>query len=213
MKKFYSTILAIIFSATALMAQESESTFAFMYKGEVVPNGSTVTISEYTDMDFIIEMIAPIYIKNVSTDATLLTLGCSGKENYAQDIQFCPDGSCRMLPSDGSELTVTYKDAIQPDSTVEKGTSWLHVTIFDTKSFKGSVEVRAFSAIDPDDCTTITVVFDTDAAQGINKVSSDSRKMEVYNLCGKKIATSMVGLPKGIYIIKQNGASRKVVIK
>jgi hypothetical protein len=37
--------------------------------------------------------------------------------------------------------------------------------------------------------------------------------MEFYNLCGKKIAESTIGLTKGIYIIKQNGTSRKVVIK
>ena len=115
-------------------------------------------------------------------------------------------------PSDGNEITTNYKDAVLPGSTVEQGKNWLHAMAFDTKSFKGSVELKAYCTLDPDDCTSITVVFDTDA-QGINKVTNDNNKMEVYNLCGKKIAESTIGLTKGIYIIKQNGTSRKVVIK
>ena len=73
MKKFYSTILAILFCSSALMAQE-ETTFAFMLGDEVIPNGGTVTISEYSDFDFMIEMQAPVYIKNVSEDASKLSL-------------------------------------------------------------------------------------------------------------------------------------------
>ncbi len=210
MKKFYSTILAILFCSSALLAQE-ETTFAFMLGDEVIPNGGTVTISEYSDFDFMIEMQAPVYIKNVSEDASKLSLTCVGKENY-KDIEFCPNGNCMAWPSDGNEITTNYKDAVLPGSTVEQGKNWLHAMAFDTKSFKGSVELKAYCTLDPDDCTTITVVFDTDA-QGINKVTNDNNKMEVYNLCGKKIAESTIGLTKGIYIIKQNGTSRKVVIK
>ena len=210
MKKFYSTILAILLCSSALMAQE-ETTFAFMLGDEIIPNGGTVTISEYSDFDFMIEMQAPVYIKNVSEDASKLSLTCVGKENY-KDIEFCPNGNCMAWPSDGNEITTNYKDAVLPGSTVEQGKNWLHAMVFDSKSFKGSVELKAYCTLDPDDCTTITVVFDTDA-QGINKVTNDNNKMEVYNLCGKKIAESTMGLTKGIYIIKQNGTSRKVVIK
>ena len=116
------------------------------------------------------------------------------------------------MPWSSNEITTNYNNAIAPGATVEEGSDWLHVLTFDTKSFKGSVELKAYCTLDPDDCTTITVVFDTDA-QGINKVTNDNNKMEVYNLCGKKIAESTMGLTKGIYIIKQNGTSRKVVIK
>jgi len=210
MKKFYSTILALIFCSSALLAQE-ETSFAFMLGDEVIPNGGTVTISEYEDFDFMIEMHAAVYVKNVCEDASLLSLSCVGKENY-NDIAFCPNGSCKNWPDNGNEITETYDKAIAPGATVEEGKDWLHAQVFDTKSFKGSVELKAYCTLDPEDCTSITVFFDTDA-QGINKVISDNNKMEVYNLCGKKIAESTKGLAKGIYIIKQNGASRKVVIK
>ncbi len=212
MKKLYSTILATLFGASALMAQEAETTFAFMYKGEIVPNGGTVTISESTDKGWMFEMDAPIYVKNISEVASMLTISGSGKENFA-DIQFCPNGSCRTFPSDGSSLSTDYENDLQPNATVEEGKSWLHAEIIGATSYTGSVELKAYCTIDPEDCTTITVVFDTNATQGINKVNYDSRKMEVYNLCGKKIAESTFDLAKGIYIIKQNGTSRKVVIK
>ena len=211
MKKFYSAILSILFCSSTLMAQE-ETTFAFMYGDEVIPNGGTITISEYEDFDFMIEMQAAIYVKNISEDASNLSLTCVGIENYNPSIEFCPNGNCMAWPSDGNELTTNYNKAVLPDSTIEKGKNWLHAMVFDTKSFKGSVELKAYCTLDPDDCTSITVVFDTDA-QGLNKVTNDGKKMEVYNLCGKKIADSTIGLTKGIYIIKQNGSSRKVVIK
>ena len=209
MKKFYSTILAILFCSSALMAQE-ETTFAFMFGNEVIPNGSTFTVSEYEGDDFIVEMQARIYIKNISEDASMLSLKCIGKENY-KDIEFCPNGNC-MSWMNNTELTTTYNDAVPAGGTVEQGNNWLHAQLIDTKSYKGSVELRAYCTLDPDDCAYIAVVFDTDA-QGINKVTNDNNKMEVYNLCGKKIAESTMGLTKGIYIIKQNGTSRKVVIK
>ncbi len=211
MKKFYSTILAILFCSSALMAQE-ETTFAFMYGDEVIPNGGSITISEYEDYDFMIEMQAAIYVKNVSEDASKLSLTCIGIENYNPSIEFCPNGNCMAWPSDGNELTTTYKDNVSAGGTVEKDKNWLHAMVFDAKTFKGSIELKAYCTLDPDDCATITVVFDTDA-MGLNKVSSESNRMEVYNLCGKKIAESTMGLTKGIYIIKQNGTSRKVVIK
>lgn len=210
MKKIYSILFAAIFGTTSLMAQEAETTFAFVYNNEVVPNGATITISEYTDLGFMIEMDAPICIKNISADASLLTISCAGIENFA-DIQFCPNGSCRTCPSDGSEISTDYEKPLEPDSTVEKGNSWLHADVY-SNTYKGSVVLKAYCTLDPEDCTTITVQFDTDA-QGINKVTNDIEKMEVYNLCGKKVAQTTIGLPQGIYIIKQSGISRKVVIK
>ena len=150
-------------------------------------------------------------MKNVSEDASKLSITCVGKENY-RDIEFCPNGNCMAWPSEGNELSTTYKDDVAAGGTIEEGNNWLHAIAFDTKSFKGIVELKAYCTLDPDDCATITVVFDTNA-QGINAISTDSQKVEVYNLCGKKIAESTMGLKKGIYIIKQNGTSRKVVIK
>ena len=212
MRKLYSTILALLCGSSVIMAQE-ETSFVFMHGKEVIPNGGTITVSEYEDYDFMIEMSAPVYVKNISEDASKLSLTCLGLENYNPSIEFCPNGNCMAWPSEGNELTTTYKEDVTPGGTVEEGKNWLHALVFDTKTFKGSVQLKAYCTLDPDDCATITVVFDTEA-QGINKVTADASKaVEVYNLCGKKIAESTSGLTKGIYIIKQNGTSRKVVIK
>ena len=37
--------------------------------------------------------------------------------------------------------------------------------------------------------------------------------IEVYNLCGQLVANQLDKLPKGVYIVKQDGTSRKVVIR
>ena len=49
MKKLYSIIFTLLFCSSAIMAQE-ETTFAFMFGDEGVPNGGTVTISEFEDL-------------------------------------------------------------------------------------------------------------------------------------------------------------------
>ena len=43
--------------------------------------------------------------------------------------------------------------------------------------------------------------------------TEDKDIIEVYNLCGQLVSNSMDKLTKGVYIIKQNGSSRKVVIR
>ena len=43
--------------------------------------------------------------------------------------------------------------------------------------------------------------------------ADDKDSIEVYNLCGQLVGNSLDKLPKGVYIVKQNGTSRKVVIR
>ncbi|MBP5345998.1 MAG: T9SS type A sorting domain-containing protein [Bacteroidales bacterium] len=43
--------------------------------------------------------------------------------------------------------------------------------------------------------------------------TEDKDAIEVYNLCGQLVSNSMDKLSKGVYIVKQNGTSRKVVIR
>lgn len=57
-----------------------------------------------------------------------------------------------------------------------------------------------------------------DTLQIKSSISLDARdnkdaEMEVFNLCGQHISYSLNNLDKGVYIVKQNGTSRKVVIR
>ena len=43
--------------------------------------------------------------------------------------------------------------------------------------------------------------------------NTSEETIEVYNLCGQLVANQLDKLPKGVYIVKQDGTSRKVVIR
>lgn len=220
MKKIYSTIFASLLGAASLMAQDA-TTFAFVYNGEVVPNGSVINVAE-TELaaDFgtikIYEMHIDLKVKNVSENACNLTLGCEGKENY-NSIQFCPNNNCQPWPATSPVLSTDYKTATAPGAIADD-TDWLHVsaTVM-TESFEydGTVLVKAYPTSNADDCATVTVRFNTAGTDGIQNLGllQSNDKVEVYNLCGKKIADTTVGLNKGIYIIRQGNTSRKVTIK
>lgn len=190
----------------------------FTFNGEIVPTGSTVTVSEYELAEAmegvmnIFEMQSGLAIKNVSGGDDKVSLHAIGIENFL-DIQICPDGNCR--PWIDGEITADFKDKIPAGESADCSihVSYMDMTCSETLNYKGSVKLEAYSYYDEEDITSITLVFDTSASgSGIKKVKAD-KKCEVFNLCGKKIADSTTGLTKGIYIIKQNGTSRKVVIK
>lgn len=207
MKKIYASILMAMLGTTALMAQEEETTFSFVRNGEVIPNGSTVTISECMEIPGVLfSMESEIYIKNNSDDNEKAVVHAVGLENY-EEIEVCAGGNC--WPWNNGELTSKVFEM----AANEQQNAQIHV--FSTKgisSFKGSVKVDIYYSLDPDDCASITVVFDTNGS-GINEVTGDKKEIEVFNLCGKKIANSTEGLNKGIYIVKQGNTSKKVTIR
>lgn len=234
MKKLFTSITVALLGASAVYAQNASS-FAFTYKGETVANGATIVITEYgiadgTEAgDGIFAMHAPIQVKNASSKAAKLSLFCAGKENYEYSneegsffatVQFCPNGNCQPW-TDEAMLSTTYDAAIAAGAVADES-DWIHVSIMSDDpnaawTYKASVELKAVNADNESDCATITVVFDTNegvngGVQRLHSFATDS-KVEIFNLCGKMVANSTAGLTKGIYIVKQNGASRKVVIK
>lgn len=44
-------------------------------------------------------------------------------------------------------------------------------------------------------------------------VKLDDGPVEVYNLCGQFVTNDLRKLKKGVYVVKQNGASRKMVVR
>lgn len=234
MKKIYATIIAAFCASATLMAQNTS--FGFLFNGEPLANGSVITIAEAEvapgcePEDGIYAMHSDIKVKNVSSSATSLTLTIVGKENWDQLIddpwfnaivQFCPNNNCSPKGcqpwNDEGILSTNYLSPIE-SGTIADESDWLHVSIMSDDpvwSYKGVVELKAINSNNESDCATITVIYDTNGVTGVQSLGSLKRdvKCEVFNLCGKKIANSTVGLTKGVYIIKQNGTSRKVVIK
>lgn len=212
MKKLYTTILASMLGTAALMADEG--TFSFVRNGAVVPNGSTVTITEvevqdFGDNMFAYDMQSGLFIHNNEETAQKLSIKATGIENY-EDIQVCPDGNC--LPWSNGVIEADFKNPIPADGLGDAG---IHIGYMDMEgkgfSFKGSITVRAYCSLDDEDFTEITLVFDS-SASSLSKVKS-SQKLEVFNICGRLVGNSATGLKKGIYIFRQGDVSRKVVIK
>lgn len=88
-------------------------------------------------------------------------------------------------------------------TAVAEGMATITVTVIDENDVSST-----------DDCTVIVT-----AASGIEETAADNRyeidytqPYEIYDLSGKKIATSLKNLPKGIYIINQNNKSTKIAI-
>lgn len=213
MKKIFTTILAALIGSTALMAQEEDTSFSFYRNGELVPNGSTVTITEFkVEEDFgvmaLIEMNSGITVRNNYEGKGNVIISATGISNY-ESIQVCPGGNCIPWRADGTIVSAAIEIESEGEIDPQCHISGMFPAPF---SYIGSITITAADYFDDEDATTITVVFDT-TGSSIKGVKSDKSKCEVFNLCGKKIANSTVGLGKGIYIVKQNGTSRKMVIK
>ncbi len=44
-------------------------------------------------------------------------------------------------------------------------------------------------------------------------IKLDEGPVEVYNLCGQFVTNDLRKVKKGVYVVKQNGASRKMVVR
>ena len=216
MKKIYATIFAALIGSTALMAQEEEHTLSFVQNGQVLANGATITVSEveYQDltaygMGYAVEMAPKLSVRNNDEVKVKATMDCEGSGANFERIEFC-FGNCYSWAG-RTKLTSTVEIPASSDYTAQ-----IHVggTFVDEKNYSisdATVKLTLYPEMDPDDAVTLTVNFDTTGA-GI-KAAREQKPVEVYNLCGKKVATSTLGLSKGIYIIKEGGVSRKVTVK
>ncbi len=211
----------MMLGSASLMAQEEPTSFAFLYNGEVVPNGSVINIATVSTTDLgairIFDMHIDLKVKNVSEDASKLTLVCEGKENY-QKISFCPNGNCISWPMDGNNRLSTTYNAVAADAIADQ-MDWLHASsgaVTDASfEYDGTVTLKAYPPLDDEDCAVITVRFNTAGTEGIQNLAAmqNEQQVEVFNLCGKKVADGLNGLSKGIYIIRQGNNSRKITIR
>ncbi len=219
MKKLYATIFASLFCSAAIMAQEEHS-LVFVQNDQVLANGATLTISdvEYEDCtefaEFVggnygVEMNPRISVRNNEATKVSAVMDCDGIGANYKLIEFC-FGNCYAW---GDETHLSSTQSINAGKDL---LAMIHIggIYIDEKNFSvsdASVKLTLYPATDPDDKVTLTLVFDTTDAS--THAIKEQKSIEVYNLCGKQVATSTVGLPKGIYIVRHNGVSRKMTIK
>lgn len=209
MKKIYASILASLL-CTAAIAQEH--TLSFVQNGQALADGATITLSEveYIDLGdcFIIEMDPKISARNNTNAKVNATMDCDAIGEGYDDIQFC-FGNCYSWGA-STHLTSTVELKANEDYLAQVHVGGIFV---DEKNYSinAGVKLSLYPATAPEDVVTLNLVFDTTGA-GLKELNQ-AKTIEVYNLCGKKIATSTAGLSKGIYIIKQGGTSRKITIR
>lgn len=212
MKKIYASIFATLLGATMAFAQEEEHTLNFVYQGEVVANGATITVTEVETIEIIPgtiwmnEMDPKLQVINNEDSKVKATMECEGILNY-ESVEFCW-GQCYAW---GNNTKLSNTIDVEANETKVAQVHVAENCAPQDFVINSSVKLTLYPALDPEDVVTLTLVFDS-SSSSVKEVTKD-KQMEVFNLCGKKVGNSTIGLSKGIYIIRQGGTSRKVTIK
>lgn len=215
MKKIYTTILAALLSASVTLAEEGS--FSFVRNGEVVPSGSTVTVTEPEIENYgvfkVWKMESGLFLHNNTNGSLSVKIEAKGVDNYSE-IMVCPFESCKSWVGD----EVPFPDAF----SMTAGQTADMMTHIENMDFTGaatcpipkaSMKFKAINAANANDFAEVTLVFDATGENSIHAVQVTDKKAEVFNLCGKKVADTTQGLPVGVYIVRQGNKSKKITVR
>ena len=221
MKKIYTLIAALAFVAGSFA--QTDNTFEFVDKdGNVVPDGSTITVNEvYEDEWGVSQIKTGLYVISHSSnkEAVGLTFNLSKMDNG--NLSVCFPSNCINYDAVG---TYDNKTAIvDPNMNKDFQTEWLPATYGTaTATFTLSryeVVTKTVMGVQMEevgekiaDGPTVTVNFVYADPTAINGVESSAKKAVVarYNANGQRIAEPQHGLN----IVKySDGTTRKVVVK
>ena len=192
-------------------AQTSTNDVAFVdAQGKIIPNGTTVVLNAVKDAMFPPgwkEIAGEVYIKNMSDKNLTVTLFSSIDNIEEGNVTVCALGGCTPVEEGNSTeigsqmlLVGSEKESIAIEHTYErseKGSITLKLT---TKELGSKQEIEG---------PTIIVKFDTNPT-GIAEVASQKGlTYDVFNTQGTllyKQLTSLAGLPKGLYLVRQQSA-------
>ena len=201
-------------------AQTSSNDVVFVdEQGRVITNNTTVVLNKVEKTTFPFEgnkISGKVYIQNKSDKSLNVSLSYIINNIDEGELQVCAYGNCTFHSEAGTDKIGNKlfpiglkKEAVDIEHTYgesEKCTVTLKLTIKES----GSQEEKAGPMI--------TVKFDTKAT-GIAAVASQKGiTYDVYNTQGvllHKQLTSLINLPKGVYIVKQTGVAytKKYVIR
>ena len=199
-------------------AQTSTNDVAFVdAQGKIIPNGTTVVLNAVKDAMFPPgwkEISGEVYIKNTSDKDLTVTLFSRINSVDEGNVKVCALGGCTPLEEDNSTeigsqklLAGSERESIAIEHTYErseKGSITLKLT---TKESDSEQQIEGPS---------ITIKFDTNPT-GIAEVASQKGlTYDVFNTQGTllyKQLTSLAGLPKGLYLVRQQSVKGVTTIK
>ena len=208
-------LLVLIGLLTSLLvsaqAQTSNNDVAFVdAQGKVIPNGTTVVLNAVKEAMFPPgwkEIAGEVYIKNTSDKNLTVTLFSRINSVDEGNVTVCALGGCTPLEEDNSTeigsqklLAGSEKESIAIEHTYErseKGSITLKLT---TKESDSEQQIEGPS---------ITIKFDTDPTAIAEVASQKGLTYDVFNTQGTllyKQLTSLAGLSKGLYLVKQMSA-------
>ena len=212
-------LLVLIGLLTSLLvsaqAQTSNNDVAFVdAQGKVIPNGTTVVLNAVKDAMFPPgwkEIAGEVYIKNTSDKDLTVTLFSRINSVDEGNVTVCALAGCTPLDGDNSTeigsqplLAGSERESIAIEHTYEhseKGSITLKLT---TKESDSEQQIEGLS---------ITIKFDTDPTAIAGVASQKGLTYDVFNTQGTLLyrqLTSLSGLPKGIYILKQTDSKKAI---
>ena len=221
MKKLFTLFVSLLLVGTAAYAQDNtqpDETFLFVdEEGNVVPDGTVLTISEPNEDGY---MVVPLFVKNMSGEKAAVSMfeEIDGKPNG--DFQTCAFGNCMILNETGysakSIVAGNYNASIETEWIPEEegygawtATLQIHVFNIVTKSvFGATTEVPGDNIIGYG--PKVTVKFNYADPAGINAIPAATDRQAVFTLDGRRLA----GQQKGLNIIRLNsGKTIKQLVK
>ena len=212
---FIGLLTSLLVSA---QAQTSNNDVAFVdAQGKVIPNGTTVVLNAVKDAMFPPgwkEIAGEVYIKNTSDKDLTVTLFSRINSVDEGNVTVCALAGCTPLDGDNSTeigsqplLAGSERESIAIEHTYEhseKGSITLKLTIKESDSEQ---QIEGLS---------ITIKFDTDPTAIAGVASQKGLTYDVFNTQGTllyKQLTSLAGLPKGLYLVRQQSAKGITTIK
>ena len=192
-------------------AQTSTNDVAFVdAQGKIIPNGTTLVLNAAKDAMFPPgwkEIAGEVYIKNMSDKNLTVTLFSRINSVDEGNVKVCALGGCTPVEEGNSTeigsqmlLVGSEKESIAIEHTYErseKGSITLKLT---TKELGSKQEIEG---------PTIIVKFDTNPTGIVEVASQKGLTYDVFNTQGAllyKQLTSLAGLSKGLYLVKQISA-------
>lgn len=215
-------LLVLIGLLTSLLvsaqAQTSNNDVAFVdAQGKVIPNGTTVVLNAVKEAMFPPgwqEIAGEVYIKNTSDKDLTVTLYSRINSIDEGNVTVCALGGCTPVEEGNSTeigsqplLAGSERESIAIEHTYEHSEKGSITLKFTTKESESGQQIEGPS---------ITIKFDTDPTAIAGVASQKGLTYDVFNTQGSllyKQLTSLAGLPKGLYLVRQQSAKGVTTIK
>ena len=229
MKRLFTLVFALCALAVSGWAQDDKiQTFQFVdEQGNVVPDGTVITISDVKDDEAIGKIMAvPLHVKNITGDKVAVGMWEDIDQKPSGDWQTCAFGNCMMLSESGfsakSVLSGEYEQDIMTEWIVEEGkygdwTATLEIRYFNiTTNFFG-MEQAGSNVVGYGPSVTLHFVY-TDPASIANTERSSFNVQRYYDLQGRRLnvqrSTFNVQRPQGLGIVRlADGRVIKRIVK